>query len=79
MADDNSKKSFETAIAELEALVSRMEKGDMGLDDMLAAFERARSLASYCDEELSRVKQRVEKVVKSASGEASGVEEASFD
>ena len=36
---------FEPALAELEALVQKMEQGEMGLDVMVNAFERGRAAA----------------------------------
>jgi len=36
---------FEPALEELEALVQKMEQGEMGLDVMVNAFERGRAAA----------------------------------
>ena len=76
MAED--KPTFEAALAKLEALVGEMESGRLGLDEMLSGFEKGRKLVKLCTDELSRVKERIEKVVKAADGSATGVEEASF-
>lgn len=51
--------SFETAIAELEALVQRMESGDLTLDDSLQAFERGVELTRQCQTALKAAEQRV--------------------
>jgi len=39
---------FETSLDELEQLVQKMEKGDLTLDDSLAAYERGVSLYRQC-------------------------------
>lgn len=51
--------NFETAIAELEALVQRMESGDLTLDDSLLAFERGVQLTRQCQSALKLAEQRV--------------------
>ena len=39
---------FETSLDELEQLVQKMEKGDLSLDDSLAAYERGVNLYRQC-------------------------------
>ena len=40
--------SFEQALEELDALVRRMESGQLGLDDSIAAYKRGAELLKYC-------------------------------
>jgi len=51
--------TFEEAIAELDELVSRMEDGELSLDDSLKAFERGVMLTRKCQEALSQAELRV--------------------
>jgi len=51
--------SFEQAIAELEALVERMEHGDLSLEDSLAAYRRGAELVARCRKVLGDVQQQV--------------------
>lgn len=51
--------NFETALGELEDIVSRMEKGDMPLEDSLAAFEKGIQLTRLCQTALKDAEQRV--------------------
>jgi exodeoxyribonuclease VII small subunit len=51
---------FETALAELEALVSRMEQGDLTLDESLKQFERGVQLTRSCQQALQEAEQRVQ-------------------
>jgi exodeoxyribonuclease VII small subunit len=51
---------FERALAELEALVERLEHGDLPLDDALKAFERGVALTRQCQGALKAAQQKVE-------------------
>ena len=52
--------SFEEALAELEALVDQLERGDLSLQDSLRSFERGVALTAICQRALSEAEQRVE-------------------
>ena len=52
--------SFEDSLNELEALVERMESGDMSLEESLGAFERGISLTRSCQQALQAAEQKVE-------------------
>lgn len=60
---------FEDNLKRLEQLVSKMEGGDMKLDDMIKAFEEGRQLVTECQKDLESIKLRIEKVTKSGSVE----------
>jgi exodeoxyribonuclease VII small subunit len=51
---------FEQALAELERLVERLERGDLPLDDALKTFERGIELTRHCQGALKAAQQRVE-------------------
>jgi exodeoxyribonuclease VII small subunit len=59
---------FEDALAELEGLVARLEKGELPLEDSLAAFERGVGLVRLLTQRLTEVEQRVEVLLKSEAG-----------
>lgn len=67
--------SFEEALAELEAIVQRLEKGELGLEDAIATYERGVGLKRRCEEKLKDAQLRVEKI--EASGGA--ITAAPFD
>ncbi|MDN5843599.1 MAG: exodeoxyribonuclease VII small subunit [Alcaligenaceae bacterium] len=50
---------FEAALVELEALVERMEGGDLGLDESITAYERGAALAQVCRQRLDAAEQQV--------------------
>ncbi|MDR1207962.1 MAG: exodeoxyribonuclease VII small subunit [Holosporales bacterium] len=66
--------SFEEALGRLEAVVKALEQGDLPLDDAVVAFELGNKLKRRCEGKLQEAKLKIEKVVRSAQGEASTVE-----
>lgn len=62
---------FEQALAELEQIVSRLERGDVPLEESIAIFERGERLKKHCDALLKKAEARIEKIGVSASGEVS--------
>ncbi len=60
---------FEKSIAELEALVERMESGDLTLEQSLKDFERGVALTRSCQKALTDAEQKV-KILLSRDGEA---------
>jgi len=51
---------FEQALAELEAVVERLEHGELPLEDALKQFERGIELARSCQVSLKQAEQKVE-------------------
>ena len=50
---------FEKSLDELESLVSRMEQGELSLDDSLKSFERGIVLFRNCQSALEQAELRV--------------------
>ena len=63
---------FETSLDELEQLVQRMEKGDLSLDDSLAAYERGVGLYRRCQTALEQAELRVRLLSDPADRDAEG-------
>jgi exodeoxyribonuclease VII small subunit len=57
---DTSIKDFEAAIAELEAVVKRLEEGDLPLEQSLALYERGVQLSRFCHARLEDAERRIE-------------------
>ncbi|MHB1565455.1 MAG: exodeoxyribonuclease VII small subunit [Acidiferrobacter sp.] len=55
--------NFEAALAELEGIVSQMEKGDQTLEQAMSAFQRGMELSRICEHGLKDAEQRVERLV----------------
>jgi exodeoxyribonuclease VII small subunit len=66
---------FETALRELEALVEKMEQGDLSLEDSLNHFERGVILSRTCQQALKSAEQKVEVLMQKNARE----EITSFD
>lgn len=58
-AETPSVANFEHSLDELEQLVSRMEGGDLSLDESLASFERGIGLYRHCQQALDKAELRV--------------------
>ena len=68
MERDNKTPDFEQALAELERLVERLERGDLPLDEALKTFERGVELTRHCQTSLKSAQQKVEILLKRGSG-----------
>ena len=56
--------SFEAALEQLEAIVDRLEQGDLALEDALRAFEAGVGLTRRCAQQLSDAERRIEVLVR---------------
>ncbi len=56
--------TFETALSELEQIVSRLEAGELTLEESLALFERGQELAAHCNNLLDNASLRVEQLTE---------------
>lgn len=52
-------KDYESALAELDAIVSEMEGGQLPLEASLAAYKRGATLLAYCRQQLAEAEQQV--------------------
>jgi exodeoxyribonuclease VII small subunit len=58
-AKTQNAQTFESALAELEKIVSSMEAGQMPLEKSLAAYKRGAELLKYCQAALQDAQQQV--------------------
>ncbi|MCE9631326.1 MAG: exodeoxyribonuclease VII small subunit [Planctomycetia bacterium] len=63
-ANSGQTSSFETALADLGGLVSKLESGSLGLSDSIAAYERGVSLLHRLHEELAAAEKKVGVLVR---------------
>lgn len=54
-----SELTFEQALEELEALVARMEDGELALEASLAAYQRGAELIKHCEGKLGAAQARI--------------------
>jgi exodeoxyribonuclease VII small subunit len=57
---DTSIKDFEGAIAELDAIVKKLEEGDLPLEQSLGLYERGVQLSRFCHARLEDAERRIE-------------------
>lgn len=81
--------TFEKALAELEQIVAKLEKGGISLNESLALFEKGVKMSRFLRAELDKAERKVEILLKDEAGklraeefepeEAGGVEAADED
>ena len=66
MAEKKEKKemNFEDSLVNLEAIVKKLETGEVPLDDAISEFQKAMELAKTCDEKLKAAEEAITKLVK---------------
>ncbi len=64
-----SEPSFEADQAELEAIVERLERGEVGLEELTSLWERGEALCRRLSEELARTQGRIEELARRLDSE----------
>jgi exodeoxyribonuclease VII small subunit len=64
MAAKQKKLDYEAAVKELEALVERLEQGDISLEESLKLYERGVLLTRDCQESLQAAEQKVQMLLQ---------------
>ena len=57
---DPTIKDFEAALTELDAIVKKLEEGDIPLEQSLQLFERGVQLSRFCHTRLEDAERRIE-------------------
>ena len=60
---------FETALAELESIVSRMENGQLELEASIAAYQRGTALMQHCQALLNEAETKIQIIENGQSRE----------
>jgi exodeoxyribonuclease VII small subunit len=71
---DIAKLPFEAALAELESIVEKLEKGAVALEESIKIYERGEALKAHCDKLLRNAEMRIEKITLGADGKPKGTE-----
>ncbi len=64
--------SFEDAMKELEAVVSRLESGDVPLEDSIKLYERGAALKAHCQKKLAEAEEKVAQITLDGDGNPKG-------
>ncbi|HVG48480.1 MAG TPA: exodeoxyribonuclease VII small subunit [Rubellimicrobium sp.] len=66
--------TFEEALAELESVVSRLERGDVALDDSINLYERGAKLRARCQQKLAEAEEKVSRITLGDGGQPTGLQ-----
>jgi exodeoxyribonuclease VII small subunit len=69
MSTDNDEKTFDQGMAELEAIVARLEAGEAPIEEALADFEAGVGLVRRLTQRLNEAEARVELLSRNAAGD----------
>jgi exodeoxyribonuclease VII small subunit len=62
-------KNFEEGMRELEAILSDIERGEMGVEESIVRYERGAFLIQHCRGVLNKAQVQIEALAKPAEGE----------
>lgn len=66
--------SFEEALRDLESIVTRLERGDVALEESISLYERGAALKKHCEARLNAAQMRVEAIRIAENGQPDGTE-----
>ena len=72
--EDVKKLTFEEALKALEEIVSKLESGDISLEDSIEVYTRGTHLKRHCEEKLKVAQAKIEKITLDEDGNPSGTE-----
>ncbi len=67
-----SEMSFEDAMKELETVVTRLESGDVPLEDSIQLYERGAALKAHCKKKLAEAEEKVAQITLDGDGNPTG-------
>ena len=68
--------SFEEAMAELEQVVGKLERGDVALEDSIRLYERGAELKKRCETKLKEAEEKVAQITLDGDGNPAGLKAA---
>jgi exodeoxyribonuclease VII small subunit len=60
---------FEEALKGLEAIVDKLESGEMDLEESIKLYEEGIELSVYCQKQLAQAEGKIQRLVKKLDGE----------
>ena len=55
---------YEEALSRLEAIVDKMERGDMDIDTMASELKKAQELITVCKDKLTHTDEEIKKLLE---------------
>lgn len=72
--NDNEKISFEAAMAGLEEIVSKLESGDITLEESMSLFTEGMKLSKICNSKIEEIEHKITMLVSDEKGDLHEVE-----
>lgn len=66
---EKHEQNFESSLEKLETIVTRLEEGELSLEESLKLFEEGMGLSRFCREKLDEAEKKIEKIVKESGSE----------
>ena len=64
----NIEMSYEEALKKLEEIASKLEKGDLTLDESIEAFRKGMELSKYCAGKLDEAEKKISIFIENENG-----------
>jgi len=71
---DLSDMTYEEAIKELEAILEKMDRGELPLDETMKNFQRGIELIAHCEKILASYERKITKILENKDGGLTEVE-----
>ncbi|NMA90389.1 MAG: exodeoxyribonuclease VII small subunit [Amphibacillus sp.] len=59
----DNKRTFESTMTELEAIIKKLETDDVPLEDAISYYEKGMRLSKWCDEKLAQVEKQMANII----------------
>lgn len=69
---DIAQMSFEAAMAELEQVVTKIERGEVALEESISLYERGAQLKKHCEAKLKAAEEKVTALTLDRDGSVTG-------
>ena len=71
--EDIQKLSFEVALKALEEIVTRLESGDISLEESIETYTKGTNLKRHCEARLKAAQAKIEQITLDEKGAVKGV------
>jgi exodeoxyribonuclease VII small subunit len=61
-------RNYEEAVQELQQIIAEIERGEIGLEDVLSRYERGHFLLQFCQQTLTAAEKQIELITRSPDG-----------
>ncbi len=61
--------TYEQAVAELEAIIGKLETGEASLDESISLYSRGMELSKYCKDKLESIEKKISMIAEDGKSE----------